>query len=195
MKSDGAPDGTSFSQIPSISSDSDGQIKHSLLPSSPLKYESLTFRGGDGAKKWGESIVHWSIKREKPIAPENGGKLNAEKEFVLPSLSNSGSFALAVFPSTSVPSEVFPKKTVAPLSVTQEEVVSDIIKISELNYGSKPSNKGFIGFLILVLLFIFCSMIYKRFFNKKFKEDENPFLEIKKRIKAAAKSKKPLKSK
>lgn len=177
-KSDGTPHGL----LPSISSDSDSQIKHASPPSLSLEDELLIYKAEGGSKKWGESISHWSIKREKSIIVENENGQSTIKGFPFsPPSFNSGLFAATIFPSSEISSRTFSKKSMTiPMPATEEDVVDGIIKISNLDFEKKPLRKALPWSFFLALFVVFCFVIYKRF-NKKFKEDGNPFLEIKKR--------------
>lgn len=176
------------SVLPSISSDSDSQIIHPSLPEIKTEYKSISSKSEGGSKKWGESIAHWSIKRDELVVGD-GAVVKKEEEvssfFFTP---NSGVSISPVF------AENFSKKVITvPMPVMEEEVIGNIIEISKLE--DRPKSNSWVGVCLIAIIFSIIGLMTYKNHHRKYKENGNPFLEIKKKKAAVIKTRKPSRKK
>ena len=164
--------------LPSISSDPDGQIRHTLPSEIKTEYKSISSKSEGGSKKWGESIAHWSIKRDELVVGDAVVKKEegASSFFFTP---NSGVSISPVF------AENFSKKVITgPMPVMEEEVIGNIIEISKLE--DRPKSNSWVVVCLIAIIFSMIGLMTYKNHHRKFKENGNPFLEIKKKARKKA---------
>lgn len=168
--------------LPSISSDSDSQIIHPPLPEIKGEYKSISSKSEGGSKKWGESIAHWSIKRDELVVRD---EVSIKKEEGVSSFFFTPDSNVSISP---VFAENFSKKVITvPMPVMEEEVMGNIIEISKLE--ERPKSKSWIAVCLIAILFTIVGLMTYKNHHRKFREDGNPFLEIKKKARKKAEKK------
>lgn len=174
--------------LPSISSDPDSQIRHTPPPEIKIEHKSISSESGGGSKKWGESIAHWSIKRDELVI---GDEVGVKKEEAASSFFFTPNSNVSISP---VFAENFSKKVITvPMPVMEEEVIGNIIEISKLE--DRPKSNSWLAVCFIAIIFSIVGLMTYKNHHRKFKENGNPFLEIKKKKAAVIKTRKPSRKK